>query len=380
MDNKKWVAIWGNSPTYIGRGIAQYAKDVTIRVKVKAAFDFEKSRFHFSNFSGNEPVTISKACVAASTEGNNVNAESNVAITFNKNRNVVIPAGGEVVSDEVDFSADKGEDFCVSYYLGEFTLISGGEYTMGPLTHECYAIGDMAESAELPIEITNGCSTPLFLNTIDGYCSSDKKAMVLFGDSITSQNWAEYLALRALDEFPNRSCIRKSKSGSRVLREYSCLPYIGYGQKGAKRFISECSVAGADSVLILHGINDIIHPDGVNPFRPMCDLPTVDELIDGFRYYIKCARKMGLKVYVGTNLPIKGWRTYAPFREELRIGLNEWIRTTDEIDGVVDFDAALRDPDDISAMLSEYDSGDHLHPSYEGGKRMAYCVPSEFLK
>lgn len=380
MDNKKWVAIWGNSPTYISRGIAQYAKDVTIRVRVKAAFDFEKSRFHFSNFSGDEPVTISKACVAASKDGTSIDANSNVAITFDGNRDVVIPAGEEIVSDEVDFSLNKGEDFCVSYYMREFTLISGGEYTMGPLTHVHYAIGDLTESAELPINITNSTGTPLFLNTIDGYCTPDKKAMVLFGDSITSQNWAEYLALRALDEFPNRSCIRKSKSGSRVLREYSCLPYIGYGQKGAKRFISECSVAGADSVLILHGINDIIHPDGVNPFRPMCDLPTVDELIDGFRYYIKCAREMGLKVYVGTNLPIKGWRTYAPFREELRVGLNEWIRTTDEIDGVVDFDAALRDPDDISAMLPEYDSGDHLHPSYDGGKKMAYTVPSEFLR
>ena len=101
MDNKKWVAIWGNSPTYISRGIAQYAKDVTIRVRVKAAFDFEKSRFHFSNFSGDEPVTISKACVAASKDGTSIDANSNVAITFDGNRDVVIPAGEEIVSDEV---------------------------------------------------------------------------------------------------------------------------------------------------------------------------------------------------------------------------------------------------------------------------------------
>ena len=79
-------------------------------------------------------------------------------------------------------------------------------------------------------------------------------------------------------------------------------------------------------------------------------------------------------------LPIKGWRTYAPFREEMRNAYNDWIRQTDLIDGCVDFDKALCDPDEPSAFRPEYDSGDHLHPSLAGAQKMADSIPEEFLK
>ena len=65
------------------------------------------------------------------------------------------------------------------------------------------------------------------------------------------------------------------------------------------------------------------------------------ELIDGMKYYISKARSYGYKVYLGTLLPIEGWRTYADFREKLRNEFNDWMRTTDLVDGCIDFDKAL---------------------------------------
>ena len=43
---------------------------------------------------------------------------------------------------------------------------------------------------------------------------------------------------------------------------------------------------GANKIIIQHGINDIIHPVGedVNIFRPMSDLPTLEELKNGMNY------------------------------------------------------------------------------------------------
>jgi lysophospholipase L1-like esterase len=118
----------------------------------------------------------------------------------------------------------------------------------------------------------------------------------------------------------------------------------------------------------------------VNKFRPWSDLPSAQELIDGLRMYIRIARENNLKVYIGTLLPIEGWRTYAEFREKLRCSVNEWIRTTDEIDGVIDFDRAVRCDENPAAFGSGYDSGDHLHPSAAAYKRMAEEVPEEILK
>ena len=55
------------------------------------------------------------------------------------------------------------------------------------------------------------------------------------------------------------------------------------------------------------------------------------------------------------------------------------MRTTDLVDGCIDFDKALCDPKNPSAFLPVYDSGDHLHPSKEGYKKMAETVFAELL-
>ena len=112
----------------------------------------------------------------------------------------------------------------------------------------------------------------------------------------------------------------------------------------------------------------------------MSDLPTVEELIEGLKSYIAQARSYGYKVYVGTLLPMGGWRTDAPFRQEMRHAYNNFIRTTDLIDGYIDFDLALRDPARPDHFLPAYDSGDHLHPSKAGYERMAWEIPGTLLK
>ena len=199
--------------------------------------------------------------------------------------------------------------------------------------------------------------------------------MICYGDSITSLSWPDYLQLFYMKEMGSNhtSVVRKAVSGSRVLRQYDCLMYAAYGIKGLTRFPHETEASGAESVVILHGINDLIHPVGedVNEFRPWSDLPTAQELIDGLCEYIKHARSLNLKVYLGTLTPIKGWRTYNEMRNGLREEINAWIRSCDLIDGVIDFDFILRDENDPAQLNPMYDSGDHLHPSDLGMIKMA---------
>ena len=93
-----------------------------------------------------------------------------------------------------------------------------------------------------------------------------------------------------------------------------------------------------------------------------------------------CSSDLGLAVYIGTLLPIYGWRTYEPFRDELRCAVNAWIRRTPEIDGCIDFDEALRDSARPAAFAQCYDSGDHLHPSESAYERMAAQIPEILLR
>ena len=62
----KWVACWGNATSITDRKEATYAKDLTLRYPIRACFSGSKLRFHFSNLTGTEPVTISEAYVAHS--------------------------------------------------------------------------------------------------------------------------------------------------------------------------------------------------------------------------------------------------------------------------------------------------------------------------
>ena len=383
--NKKYVTTWGNAISIADRRPENYAKDLTLRYPVRTMFDGDRLKLTLDNFCGTEPVTISHVYVADSVDGGReIVEETNTPVTFEGgSRSVTIPAGEAVVSDEIFFDVKRGNDISVSFYLGEFTLMRSAVLITGPLSKGFYAVGDYARSGVLPLDLTRNTNWFYFLSNIEIYTECTNRAVICYGDSITSQAWPDYLTLRLFDEkMEHTSIVRRAASGTRILRQYDNITYDSYGLKGETRFPREAKVSGADTVIIQHGINDIIHPVGVevNPFRPWSDLPTADEMITGLKRYVEWAKEYGLEVYMGTLLPIYGWRTYEPFRDELRCAVNEWIRTTTDIKGCIDFDKALRDSANPAAFAKGYDSGDHLHPSLKAYERMAAEVPEALLR
>ena len=79
-------------------------------------------------------------------------------------------------------------------------------------------------------------------------------------------------------------------------------------------------------------------------------------------------------------MPIYGWRTYNENRDAMRQEFNRWLMSSPLFDGYVDFDKAVRDPENTVAFAPGFDSGDHLHPSEAAYAAMAACVPDELLK
>ncbi|MGN0164438.1 MAG: GDSL-type esterase/lipase family protein [Candidatus Ornithomonoglobus sp.] len=376
----KWTASWGTATSITERREGNYAKDITLRYSMKCTLDGSRIRVRFSNICGTEPVKITEAYTSVYKGDGKIDAATSVAVTFNGASEGIIPAGEEITSDEIDFITARGTDMAVSMYFGEMTQMMSSVYVEGPCSEFFFSNGNLAKAAELPIDNRMPSGNCHFLNTIEVLSDDDARAVVLFGDSITAQSWPDRLNLHLLNTDKKIAAIRRGVSGTRMLGQYDCLQYAHYGLSGKNRFVRECNAAGADSVIIFHGINDIIHPDGINPFRPMSNFPTLEEMADGFRYYIREAHKMGLKAYLTTILPIEGWRTYEVWREELREKVNEWIRTTDEADGVIDFDAAIRNPANPRALAPEFDSSDHLHPSGDGAQILADTAFEFILK
>lgn len=370
-----WVSVWGNAVSVAENRPERYAKNITLRYPIRIPFSGDAIRLTFDNYCGTEPITLTKVTV--------FHDGVFYPVTCQGHREMSMDTGGSVITDPLAIHLHQGEEIQISFYLGDFTLMRSVVFTCGPLSRGLYANGDETENADISIETSRKTQLCYFLSNVSVLAEPENRAVVCYGDSITAQDWTDLLTLRCADEgFENTAIIRRATSGSRILREYHCLTYESYGLCGEKRFHHEVPTDGADTVIIQQGINDIIHPVGesVNVFRPMSDLPTVEELIDGLKQYIAQARSYGYRVYVGTLLPMGGWRTDAPFRQEMRHAFNDFIRTTDLIDGCIDFDKALRDPENPDWFLSEYDSGDHLHPSAAGYRRMAMEVPTEILK
>jgi lysophospholipase L1-like esterase len=109
--------------------------------------------------------------------------------------------------------------------------------------------------------------------------------------------------------------------------------------------------------------------------------PVVDEAISGNRILagyenpIAAAHAAGLKIFGATLTPFQGsGYYYSAAGEAEREAVNHWIRTSGAFDGVIDLDAAVRDPADPLRLLPAYDSGGHLHPDDAGYQAMADTI------
>jgi lysophospholipase L1-like esterase len=116
-------------------------------------------------------------------------------------------------------------------------------------------------------------------------------------------------------------------------------------------------------------------------------LPAPEDLTAVYSQFVARAHLHGIRVLGGTLLPFEGalhdtpQRNYwTPAKEKLRQAVNQWIRTSGVFDGIIDFDAALRDPAHPGRLSPAYDAGDHLHPNDAGDKALAEAVDLEKLR
>ena len=138
--------------------------------------------------------------------------------------------------------------------------------------------------------------------------------------------------------------------------------------------------AGVKYVILALGVNDILFPGA---FVPAKESVTAQDVIAGNRQLIARAHQHGIRAIGTTIPPFEKAVFHQPFfdrfytadHERTRQAVNAWIRSSGEFDGVIDFDAAVRDPAQPTRILPAYDSGDHLHPNDSGDVAEGNVVP-----
>jgi lysophospholipase L1-like esterase len=233
---------------------------------------------------------------------------------------------------------------------------------------------------------TYGYSTGwYFLDGIDVEAPGTTGAVVAFGDSLTDgyqakRNGSEQLATidtngrypddlarRLIDAGTPLSVLNAGIGGNQLL--HSALPLNG--PSGLSRF-------GAD-VLAQPGVTDVIVLEGTNDIAARA---SASQLIAGYEQLITWAHEVGVTIQLGTLTPTAGTPSPAyggAAANAVRERVNHWIRTQRFSDGIVDFDAAVRDPHDPNMVNPAYNGGDDLHLNLAGYRAMAGAVAGAAL-
>jgi len=165
---------------------------------------------------------------------------------------------------------------------------------------------------------------------------------------------------------PPKAVVNAGIGGNRVLSPTT-------GPSALARFDRDVLMQpGVTHVVVLEGINDLNRGTATPDPR---DSIGVADMVFGFQQLIARAHERGLIIYGATLTPIGGMnRPTTLAADAKRRAVNEWIRTSGMFDGVIDFEAATRDPAQPDRFLPAFDSGDHLHPSDAGYKAMGESI------
>ncbi|WP_326732043.1 SGNH/GDSL hydrolase family protein [Streptomyces phaeochromogenes] len=403
-----WTGTWATAPTTVPKTDTTAFHDQTIRQIVHTSIAGSALRIRLSNEFGKQPLKIGEVHVARRASGTDeptIDPATDRELTFSGKSSVTIPAGAPALSDPVTLHVSARSDLVVSLHLPERT--PGSTVNSFAAQRSYIAAGNV--TGETKIEPQSVTERWYFLTgvsvratstgpTAAGSSGAGKaSAAVALGDSITADTtlgtnhrWTDYLAQRLQGPGGPRhpvGVLNKGISGNRLLHDpnppagHPAEAYAAYfGESGLKRFDRDVAAQpGVRHVLVLLGVNDLGHPGNI---APLSEKVTGQDLIDGHRQLIARAHERGLRIYGATITPFKNDTLgfYTPENAAARQTFNHWLRTSGEYDGVIDFDAALRDPADPERLLAAYDSGDHLHTNDAGREAMARAVPLRFFK
>ena len=388
--HQKWVSAWSTSVhtplPFPGLPPTPTFENQTIRMVVRPTIGGDRLRIRLSNAYGLSALEIGAAHVALTNHGSLIVAGTDHALTFSGQPGVKVPIGAPILSDPVDMKIPAFAEVSVSLYLPHSTPATTTHFWA---QHESYvsAAGDFSAKTDIS-EPTTKLSW-YWLSDLEVWTADRTGAVVTLGDSITDGvgarqgsygDWPDLLAkrLQAKSGTSSLAVLNEGIGGNRIL-------YDGAGINALARFDRDVlAQPGVRDLIVLEGINDIGWPhmkprtgkDGTmskeGPFAAQG--VTADDLIGGLRQIAERAHEHHIKVFAATLTPYEGADYFSQDGEAVRQAVNQWIRTSGAFDGVVDFDAAVRDPAHPSQFRQDYQSGDHLHPSAAGYNAMAGTI------
>jgi lysophospholipase L1-like esterase len=366
-----WVGTWAASPATGVSGTDNGYPNFSIRNVVHGSVGGTSVRVRLSNMFGTKPLTFGHVTVAVGAQANTPRAVAGSMrnLTFGGSATTTVPAAADILSDPVALRVPDDADLLVTTYVPT----PSGPVTFHPSAQQTSFFtrnGDFA-AEESGASYNEQTSVWHYVTGVDVQGSTAPGTVLAFGDSITdgsgstsgaNHRWPDYLTDRVLASQRKLGIINAGIGGNRLLLD---VPGSTFGRNALARLDNDVLNLGTvQTVIVMLGINDIQQsPHQTDPAQ----------IIAAHRQIIAQARARGIRVIGATLTPFKGWSVYDQTLENTRQAVNAFVRSG-AFDGVADFDAAIRDPQDPLRMLPAYDSGDHLHPKDAGYQAMAAAV------
>ncbi len=372
----QWVATFEASPASydlpIPKDAMGFTGPVTGTLRYRFGISVGGSRIvvSLSNELGNKPLKIAGASIAVAGDEMNAAPGTIRRLTFNGKESIEIPPGAPILSDPVEIEVASMSDLLCSVFVKEpIGLSPMGGASMVLTDGDTLLSEKLAEARKVtsrPV-VTSVLVTP----------AQPTRVVVALGDSITDgvrekpsepHGWVATLAARmnAEQKSSGMAAVSAGISGNQILKSMM-------GPAALSRVDRDVfSIPGLGYVVLLEGINDIGF-SGKTPFGAGASLP-LEDLLTGYKQIAVRAHTRGVKIFVGTLLPAEGAFYFSDDKEKLRHAVNAWIRTSKDFDGVIDFDAVIRDPAHPTRMKAGFDSGDHLHPNSAGYRVMGEAI------
>ncbi len=391
-----WVGTWATAVVPRpqgagGRGPAPLNfNNQTLRQIVHVSLGGDRIRVVLSNAFGTAPLPVGAASVALRQRDSSIVASSSRPLTFSGSTSTNVSAGAIAISDPVTLAVPAFADLAIDIFLPGDTASSPSPLTThnGALqTSYISAAGNHAGESEWTSPQT--MQAWFFLSAVDVDAPAGAGAVVAFGDSITdgtlstpdtNNRWPDHLARRLMMQATaNRAAmmgvLNEGIAGNRVLSDV-------VGPSALARFDRDVlAQSGVTHVILLEGINDLGLGGGSQPLPPAADI------IAGHRQIVARAHAHGLKVIAGTFLPFEGANLgaiapgyYSAEKDARRKEINEFIRTGRAYDGIIDFEAAVRDPAHPLQLLAQFKGADSLHLTDAGYQAMANAVNLALLR
>ena len=351
-----------------------YLADNSFRQIVQVSVAGKELRLHLSNLFNGDATEIKGVEIAvAKTMGSTpeIDEKSSVSLTFGGQKSVTMQAGEAVISDPVKFKVKERMNLAITIHYGS---VSSTRITSHPgsRTTSYIAEGNTTDFSS-PVATTEHWYT---ISAIDVIPTKKASAICVLGDSITDgrgtttngqDRWTDQLSRHLLENKMNISVLNFGLGGNCVLQG-------GLGPAAQNRYKRDLfDRAGVKYVILYEGVNDLGGArDGVE---------TAEGIKKVWQRIIKDAHERGLKVYGATVTAFKGNNYYRGNHEEGRKLLNDWIRTSGEFDGVIDFDAMTRDTEDPERLNPAFlFENDWLHLNAAGYETMGRGIDLNLFK